>query len=101
MFRKEAHKECPMYRFLVIALLAAIATACASTPEPEPEPAPVVEAPKPEPVEVAVVEPEPVVRSEPTRMLPKTASPIPGIGLAGLSALGAGAGLRWTRRRLL
>ena len=90
-----------MYRFLVIALLAAIATACASTPEPEPEPAPVVEAPKPEPVEVAVVEPEPVVRSEPTRMLPKTASPIPGIGLAGLSALGAGAGLRWTRRRLL
>jgi LPXTG-motif cell wall-anchored protein len=92
-----------MYRVLIIALLAAIAIACASTPEqaPEPELTPIAEAPQAEPVEVAALEPEPELQPEPKPVLPKTASPVPGFGLAGLSALGAGVGLRWTRRRLL
>lgn len=89
-----------MHRVLILALLAAVAVACASTPETKPEPRPVAETPAMEPVEVAAVEPEPVFEPRPQRALPKTASPVPGFGLAGLSALGGGVGLRWTRRRL-
>ena len=90
-----------MYRVLSIALLAAIAIACANTREPKPEPTPFAKAPTRDPFEIAAVDPEPVRKSAPKRVLPKTASPVPGIGLAGLSALGGGLGLRWTRRRLL
>jgi hypothetical protein len=86
--------------WIVALLLAFFAAACASSPEPPPPPEPVVEAPKPPPPPPARApepEPAPVV----TRVLPKTASPIPAIGLTGIGALiGAGA-LRHARRRLL
>ena len=54
--------------------------------KPKPEPV----APKPEPV--AVARPEPV--------LPKTASALPRLGLAGVGALGVAGLLRVLRRRL-
>ena len=91
-----------MIRTLIIALLAvAFAAACASTP-PEPEPEPeavevvkVVPPPEPEPVPVAEVKP---IEQEPE--LPKTASPLPLLGLAGFGALGLGGALHAIRRRL-
>ena len=87
-----------MIRNIVIALLAAgVALACASTTEPETASEPVVKA---EPVRP---EPEPVkqVRVADTAVqLPKTASPLPLIGLTGLAALALGTGTRALRRLL-
>jgi hypothetical protein len=64
-------------------------------PAPEPEPAPV-----PEPQEPAVVEPEPAPEPEVEvpSTLPKTATPLPVVGLAGLLSLMAELGLRICRR---
>jgi LPXTG-motif cell wall-anchored protein len=89
-----------MIRTLIVALLAVVfAAACASNPpEPEPEPEQVevadVKPPPPPPAEVEVTEVKQVEE------LPKTASPVPLVGLAGLVAVGLGAGLRVMRRRL-
>ncbi len=78
-----------MIRTVVIALLAlAFALACASTPEPKSTPRPIVKA--------QPVPSQPMVEAQ----LPKTASPLPMIGLAGLAALGLGAATRVVRRRL-
>jgi uncharacterized protein HemX len=78
-----------MIRTVVIALLAlAFALACASTPEPKPTSRPIVKT-QPAPS-------QPVAEAQ----LPKTASPLPLIGLAGLAALGLGAATRVVRRRL-
>ena len=77
-----------MTRVLILmALLAFLAGACATdTPEPAPAaPAPVAQ-PEPEP------EPEPPV-------LPKTASPLPAVGLVGLISLGLAGGVHALRRR--
>jgi len=56
----------------------------------------VVEAP-PAPVEVAEA-PAPVAKAAPARMLPKTASNLPLIGLLGLMTLGAGLGIGLFKR---
>ncbi len=88
-----------MIRTIVIALLAAgVALACASTTgtDTTSEPKPIVKKeparqPEREPADVAVAD-----RAE----LPKTASPLPLIGLAGLAAVALGAGTRALRRRL-
>jgi LPXTG-motif cell wall-anchored protein len=57
------------------------------------------EAPQPKPVAVAQAQPQPAPKPAP-RALPKTASPLPLIGLAGLALMGLGAGLTAIRRRL-
>ena len=88
-----------MSRALIVTLLACVAVACASAPEPPPpEPESVVMAPPPPPPPVPVKRlPEPVPVA---RQLPKTAGPLPAIGLGGAAAL-LGAGLvRLVRRRL-
>lgn len=64
-------------------------------PEPQAEPEPIPEpeaAPAPEPQEPAVVEPEPAPEE-----LPKTASPMAGVALAGLLSLALGLGIRFRR----
>ena len=78
---------------ILVGLLALFTGACATdTAEPEPAaPAPVAQ-PEPEPEPQPEPEPEPVA-------LPKTASPLPAIGAAGLLALGLAGGLRVLRRR--
>jgi hypothetical protein len=88
---------------IAVVLLSAIALftlACTTTSEtePAPPPEPVVQAPPPPP-------PEPVAQpvAEPVRpapiVLPKTASPLPLVGLTGVAALGLGGALRFARRR--
>ena len=80
---------------ILVGLLALFTGACATdTAEPEPAaPAPVAQPePEPEPQPEPEPEPEPVA-------LPKTASPLPAIGAAGLLALGLAGGLRVLRRR--
>jgi len=88
-----------MIRIIAIALFAAgFALACASTTQPEPAPAPKPVA-KAEPVrQQPAPKPEPVAET-PVR-LPKTASPLPLVGLTGLAALALGAGARALRNRL-
>ena len=87
-----------MIRIILIALLAAgVALACASTTEPEPAPAPPVA--KSEPVRQPAKEPARTQVSNPVQ-LPKTASPMPLVGLTGLAALALGVGTRALRRRL-
>ena len=86
-----------MHRIAVLVLCAFAVAACA-TQQPEPEPAPVaVVKPEPEPQSEAR-EPVTVRRTEP--VLPKTASALPRLGLAGASALGVAGLLRVLRRRL-
>jgi ABC-type Fe3+-hydroxamate transport system substrate-binding protein len=88
-----------MIRMILIALLAAgVALACASTTESDPAPAAKSE---------RTAKAEPVQKSEPARtqvstpaQLPKTASPMPLVGLAGVAALALGVGTRALRRRL-
>ena len=98
-----------MIRNVLIAFaIAAFALGCASettseaAPEPTPAPEPVVEEPVAEPV---VSRPEPaavtVADDMPPRELPKTASPMPAVGLAGLAALGLGGLVRAARVRML
>lgn len=66
----------------------------APAPEPEPQPAPEPQAqPEPEPA------PAPAPVSEPEPTLPRTASPFPLIGLAGLLSIGAGLALHIATRR--
>ena len=71
------------------------ATQCATPPEPEPVVVEVVETPPPAPVRAPAPAPVPV--AAPAKQLPKTASAMPLIGLAGLSALGLGGALRTIR----
>ncbi|MDH5567984.1 MAG: hypothetical protein OEY15_15100 [Myxococcales bacterium] len=89
-----------MLRIAMIIAFATALLACASKqPAPAPEPVAVTRpappparpqpAPRPAPPPVAVVQPE----------LPKTASPLPGVALAGVTALGVAAALRIARRR--
>ena len=94
--RSEFHAS---YRSHVLFVFAV--TACA-TQQPEPEPAPVaVVKPEPKPAPVAPKpEPEPVAVSQPKPALPKTASALPRLGLAGVGALGVAGLLRVLRRRL-
>ena len=82
-----------MIRTAAIALIVAslFTLACTTTSETEPEPVA-------EPVSRPVVS-EPVRTVEPIE-LPKTASPLPLIGLSGVAALGLGGVMRITRRRL-
>jgi hypothetical protein len=64
-------------------------------PEPQPEPEPAAEpeaAPLPEPQEPAALEPEPAPEE-----LPKTASPMTGVALAGLLSIALGLGIRFRR----
>lgn len=86
-----------MIRMILIALLAAgVALACASTTESDPAPEP-ERTVKAEPVR----EPEPASTQVSTpAQLPKTASPMPLVGLAGVAALALGVGTRALRRRL-
>lgn len=93
-----------MKRILLVFGLGLVFTlaACASSPEPAPEPAPAppprAQAPPPPPPEP---EPAPVADVEPRRpVLPKTASSLPALGLAGVVALGAAGALHVARRRL-
>jgi hypothetical protein len=95
-----------MYRmFIAFSLIALLGTACATTQEEEPVEETPVAQPTPEPV--AVAEPVPaapapeVMASEPARVLPETASPIPMVGLAGLGGLGLAGMLRVARRFIL
>ncbi len=92
-----------MIRALVITLaVALVGLACASQPEPVAEPEPVVETtpePAPEPVvETPVAQPAPPPAAPVRQELPKTASVMPGVGLAGLGALGLAGIVRWSRR---
>ena len=87
-----------MIRIILIALLAAgVALACASPTEPDSAPAP--EVAKSEPVRQPAKEPARTQVSNPVQ-LPKTASPMPLVGLTGLAALALGVGTRALRRRL-
>jgi LPXTG-motif cell wall-anchored protein len=92
-------REESMARLLLLFTLIFTVMACSSTPEPQPEPTPkpppvTRQAPPPAPA------PEPVTEPPPPLELPKTASSLPALGLAGLAALvGAGA-LRLLRRRI-
>jgi LPXTG-motif cell wall-anchored protein len=89
-----------MSRVLSLIALVALAFACASK-----QPEPVAQA-EPEPMMVAEVMPEPEPRYEPVyepkpmQELPKTASGLPLLGLAGSGALSLAGALRWIRRRL-
>jgi hypothetical protein len=62
-----------------------------------------IEAPAPAPVPVAAAVPPPAPRPAPAEapptQLPKTASPLPLVGLLGLALCGASLGLRAMRRR--
>jgi hypothetical protein len=92
-----------MQRVLFVAVIAIAFAACASQSPPEPEPAPApqpaVTRPAPEPTPTPAPAPPP--RATPVRELPKTASPLPLVGLTGLAAVGLGTALRVARRRLL
>lgn len=56
--------------------------------------------PAPAPAQVAAAEPPPAPAPKPAK-LPKTASPLPLVGLLGGLLIGAGAGLRLLRRRIV
>jgi hypothetical protein len=71
----------------------------AAAPAPAPRPAPAAAAPSPAPQPPAVAPPAPAAAAAPAPSLPKTASPIPAIGLAGLLSLAAGLVLRAVRLR--
>ena len=70
---------------------------------PPPQPVLLIEAPAPAPVPVAaapIPPPRPAAPAEPApAQLPKTASPVPLLGLLGLALCGASLGLRAIRRR--
>ena len=91
-----------MTRTLVIALIAALFTlACTSQPETVAEPEPVVEAtPAPEPVAVVTVA-DPTPPPAAMAALPKTASALPWLAFAGVSAFGLAGFVRVLRRGLL
>ena len=84
---------------LIVASLFALACTTTSETEPAPAPEPTVQAPPPPPEPVSRPVAEPVRVREPIE-LPKTASPLPLVGLSGLAALGLGGVIRITRRRL-
>ncbi len=88
-----------MIRIVVSVLLAtAVSVACASTQESESAPEPVVKTqPSPESAPTREVVAE--TRTSTPAQLPKTASPLPLVGLAGLAALGLGVVTRAVRRR--
>jgi len=95
--RSVPQKGSHMIRVLLLCGLVAFWFACASTPEtqPPPTPPPPVAKPAPPPPAPVYEPPPPQVRE-----LPKTASSLPALGLAGLVAL-AGAGiLRGVRKRI-
>lgn len=69
------------------------------TPAPEPTPEPQAEQPAPTPQREAAPPPEPEPQPAPAE-LPKTASPIPFIGLLGLLSLAASFGFRVARKSL-
>jgi hypothetical protein len=88
---------------IAILLVSFLSFACASTQTEEPVEEPVAEAPPP-PAPAPVREPEPetqpVASPAPAPVLPKTAGPLPAVGLAGVSALGLAGALRLLRRRI-
>jgi hypothetical protein len=94
-----------MLRIMIaLCLVSFLSIACATTETEEPaETAAVAETPPPAP---PVREPEPEIQpvaspsSAPVRELPKTAGPLPAVGLAGVSALGLASALRLVRRRI-
>jgi hypothetical protein len=71
--------------------------AAAPAPAPAPRPAPAAAAPQPAPQPPAVAPPAPAAAPPPS--LPKTASPVPAIGLAGLLSLAGALVLRAVRLR--
>jgi outer membrane biosynthesis protein TonB len=87
---------------IAILLVSFLSFACASTQTEEPVEEPVAEAPPPPPAPVREPEPEaqPVAAPAPAPVLPKTAGPLPAVGLAGVSALGLAGALRLLRRRI-
>lgn len=95
-----------MLRIMItLSLVSFLSFACASTQTEEPVETPVVaETPPPAPPPVREPEPEaqPVAAPAPApvRELPKTAGPLPAVGLAGLAAMGLAGTLGLLRRRI-
>lgn len=82
-------------RLVLMGALLLLFAACASSPESAPPPtAPPVRAAAPPP------EPEPIPEAMPVRQLPKTASSLPALGLAGVLGLTGAGVLRVLRGRI-
>ncbi len=82
-------------RLVLMGVLFLVFAACASSPEPAPPPTPPpVRAAAPPP------EPEPIPEAMPVRQLPKTASSLPALGLAGVLGLTGAGVLRVLRGRI-
>jgi hypothetical protein len=88
-------RELDVLAFRLIPVVAPRAAAPAPAPAPAPAAAP---APAPAPAPVAAA-PAPAPAPEPPRALPRTASPLPLVGLAGMLLLAGGLALRSFRFR--
>ena len=95
---RETDKDPDNLRELDVATFKLVAVVIPAKPTPKPTPAPVAEAPRPAPRAEAAPTPAPPT-AEPPKALPKTASQMPAIGLAGLLSLAAGLMLRSFRLR--
>ena len=95
---RETDKDPDNLRELDVATFKLVAVVIPAKPTPKPTPAPVAEAPRPAPRAEAAPTPAPPT-AEPPKTLPKTASQMPAIGLAGLLSLAAGLMLRSFRLR--
>jgi len=84
----------------LIPVVAPPTPAAAATPAPAPRPAPAPAAePRPSPAPAPAAAPAPAPAPEAPKKLPKTASPLPAIGLAGLLSLAGSLVLRSFRLR--
>ena len=84
----------------LIPVVAPPTPAAAATPAPAPRPAPAPAAePRPSPAPAPVAAPAPAPAPEAPKKLPKTASPLPAIGLAGLLSFAGSLVLRSFRLR--
>ena len=95
---RETDKDPDNLRELDVATFKLVAVVIPAKPTPQPTPAPVAESPRPALRAEAAAPPAPPT-AEPQKTLPKTASQMPAIGLAGLLSLAAGLMLRSFRLR--